>query len=326
MIAYDFSASTASMDFHTRLLVEIAAHDTREGRKKAWPVRSAAALKEFLGAARGKPSALWSEIKPVYVRLQHGKCAFCERLLGADEVAAYESDVEHFRPKKGVRPWPPPQPIGDAPYPADLPSTPGKGAGYRQLPYHELNYMVACKTCNTRCKANFFPVAKKHQFSATDPLSLHKAEEPYLIYPLGDLDEDPEFIVTFQGLKAIPAPPSSDGYRFNRARIVIAFFLLNDLAREDQLLLERAYRLELLGYKIEEFEKSKGQAKRDALWQDVIAEGAPNQPHANCVRSMIRLYRQDPATARQQIAEARTYRRSKLNLSGWAAGQVAPPP
>jgi hypothetical protein len=321
MIAYTLPITSPSTDFSSALLALIAAHDTAEGRGKPWPERSAAALQKFLADPNAKKlPAIWSEVKPVYVRLQYGKCAFCERLLGADEVAAYESDVEHFRPKKGVVPWPPAAPIGYDPYPTDFPATPGKGAGYRNLPYHELNYMVACKTCNTRCKGNYFPVAQKHRFTAADPLKLRDGEQPYLIFPLGGLDDDPETLITFIDCKAVPARPSSDVYAWNRARITIAFFLLNDPSREDQLILERASRLDLLGSKIEKFEAS-SEAERAAAWGRVIAEGSATQPHANCVRSMIRLYLHDPAKAHEQIAKARTYRESKLPLSGWAAKQ-----
>jgi len=322
MIAYPLPVAIPSTDFRSALLAVIASHDTAQGRKKPWPQRSAAALKKFLADPEAKKlPSVWSEIKPVFVYLQKGKCGFCERLLGQDEVAAYESDVEHFRPKKGVTPWPPATPIGHDPYPADLPATPGKGAGYRNLPYHELNYMIACKTCNTRCKGNFFPVAKKHQLTATDPLGLRNLEEPYLIFPLGDLDDDPETLLTFIGYKAVPARPWSDAYAWNRARITIAFFLLNDLSREDQLFMERATRLDVLGNRIEKFEKSRGKAKRAAAWDDVIAEGAANQAHTNCVRSLIRLYLHDPAEAHRRIDEARTYRGGKLKLEKWAAQQ-----
>jgi len=323
MIAYTLPITSPSTDFHSALLAAIALHDSKQGRVKSWPKRSAAALKKFLDNPDAKKlPSLWSEIKHVYVLLQGGKCGFCERLLGKDEVAAYESDAEHFRPKKGVTSWPPATPIGHDPYPADLPATSGKGAGYRRLPYHELNYMVACKTCNTRCKGNFFPVAGKHRFTAADPLGLRAEEQPYLIFPLGGLDDDPEALLTFIGCKAIPARPDSDTYSWNRARITIAFFLLNDPSREDQLILERAARLDLLGHKIEGFERST-EAERGAAWEAVKAEGSANQPHTNCVRSLIHLYLHDPATAHQRIAEARAYRRSKLDLAGWAAQQPA---
>ncbi len=324
MIRFTLAGSGPSTDFHGALLGAIAALDTAKRRKKSWPERSAAALATSLSQPDAELPTLWSEIKPVYVRLQKGKCAFCERLLGKDEVAAYESDVEHFRPKKAVSLWPPGKPIGHAPFPADLPPTPGKGRGYRRLPFHELNYMAACKTCNSRCKANFFPVAKQHLFNATNPLDLSAKEQPYLIFPLGDLDADPETLLTFVGVTALPARPGGDAFLWNRARITIAFFLLNELAREDQLLSERAARLDLLGSKIEAFENS-SKAGRDKAWGGVIAEGAASQPHANCVRSLIRLYLHDPTAAHQHIAAARTYRRSKLDLESWAAKQPGRP-
>ena len=48
-------------------------------------------------------------------------------------------------------------------------------------------------------------------------------ERPYLVDPLGPLDDDPETIVTFIGYKAVPAKPKTDAYLWNRGRITIAF-------------------------------------------------------------------------------------------------------
>jgi hypothetical protein len=58
---------------------------------------------EALDALPTKPRSsdfrtLWSEVKDVYIELQHSKCAFCEKPL----EGRIEQDVEHFRPKAEV--------------------------------------------------------------------------------------------------------------------------------------------------------------------------------------------------------------------------------
>jgi hypothetical protein len=311
MIGYTFPSGSIGDEFHIELLKKIADEDKKHNREKTWPERSADALSKFTTNPNAKIPPLWSQIKPVFMRLQHGKCAFCERPLGADEVAAYEQDVEHFRPKKGVDSWPPPKPIGVLPHPADLPVSVHVGTGYRKLPFHELNYIVACKTCNSRCKGNYFPIAgTAHDFTADSPLDLVSKEKPYLIFPLGKLDDDPESLITFLGYRA-EIPANAAGYKKDRAQVTIHFFLLNDPSRSDQLLLGRATQLELLYRKIKAFEKSPVR-KRQEAWNDAIAECSSANPFAGCVRAMVRLYLSDKNAACQLMEEACKYRRTLL--------------
>ena len=324
MIGYTFPSGSTGKAFHVELLEKIADEDKKQHRRATWPKRSAAALSKFTSNPDAKISPLWSEIKPVFTRLQHGKCAFCERPLGADEVAAYEQDVEHFRPKKGVVSWPPRKPIGGMPHPADLPASQQAGAGYRKLPFHELNYIVACKTCNTRCKGNYFPIAgSKHEFTAMNPIGLGSKEKPYLIFPLGQLDDDPESLVTFLGFRA-EVPAGAKGYNKERGQVTIHFFLLNDPARADQLFLGRATQLELLYRKILAFERSPVKRRQEA-WNDAIAECSSVNPFAGCVRAMIRLYLRDPEAARQLMLEACDYRRTMLG-AGYVGNIPSQPP
>ncbi|MCU0797841.1 MAG: hypothetical protein MUF31_18115 [Akkermansiaceae bacterium] len=324
MIAYTFPSKSAGDSFHDKLLAEIAAEDGRKRRKKSWPDRSAEALAKFLADPSKEIPSLWSEIKPVFTRLQHGKCAFCERPLGADEVSAYEQDMEHFRPKKGLTPWPPKQPLGSLPHPSDIPTSLHSGQGYRHLPFHELNYIVACKTCNSRCKANYFPIAgTKHDFTSKDPVPLLTKEKPYLVYPLGGLDDDPESIITFIGYRA-DVPKSAKGHKRDRARVIIHFFLLNDPTRSDQLFFGRATQLDLLRGKILDFEKSPA-AQRQSAWDQVILECSSVNPFAGCVRSMVRLYRSDPDAAHALLKEASEYRRSMLGAANIKEISSTPP-
>ena len=66
-----------------------------EMAKKGWLARAEAQTEQ--NAATNEPEfpSLWSEIKQVYIDLQHSKCAFCEKPL----EGRIEQDVEHFRPK-----------------------------------------------------------------------------------------------------------------------------------------------------------------------------------------------------------------------------------
>ncbi len=113
------------------------------------------------------------EVKAALQKAQHGKCAFCERQIGAD------SDIEHFRPKAAVQ-----QRKG------------GKvqRPGYYWLAYEWSNLLLSCTHCNCRHKRNLFPLlhprrrAKHHNQALT-------REEPLLIDPA---TEDPAQCLDFR--------------------------------------------------------------------------------------------------------------------------------
>ena len=304
-----------------QLLALIAAHDKDEGRKKTWPVRSAAALKKALANPSAEITGLWSEIKPVYATLQAGKCGFCERLIGEDEKIANEQDVEHFRPKKGVDAWPPGKHIGAEPLPVDMPVSSQSGKGYLRLAFHELNYVMSCKTCNARFKANFFPIRGKHSFAAAQPGPLLQKEDPFLVHPLDGADADPEEVIGFDGFVAVPAAPMTQRKRWERGYVSVGFFGLNDTSRQDQLLLARARRLMFLGDRLRDYEAAP-KTKKPAAWQEVQREFNLRQDHAGCVRAAIRLY---SAGSRQRvladIEKARVFYGSKMGVPS-----DAPPP
>ena len=53
-----------------------------EREKSGWLVRAGKRMEIF--ASLGfyeESSSIWSEVKIVYMRLQHGKCAYCKRQL-----------------------------------------------------------------------------------------------------------------------------------------------------------------------------------------------------------------------------------------------------
>ncbi len=230
MIRYKFSPE--------ELAADIERQDRKTKTKTPWLVRARKLTAELRKNPKKKISSQWSHVKRVYTDRQQGKCAFCERLLGKHDLSANEIDVEHFRPKNAVAPWPDAKTRAALRLPANFPQSGGKGAGYRLLAYHYLNYASSCKTCNSRLKGNFFPIAGKHRFRGSDPAALQTSERPYLIYPLADFDEDPEDLIGFSGYVAEPARPVTDRYRHDRGRVTITFFRLND--ERDDLLLMRA--------------------------------------------------------------------------------------
>lgn len=311
MIAYRFTEA--------EIIADIEADDRAKSRKKPWLKKA----KTLTAALREDPkreiASGWSEVKNVYTRRQAGKCAFCERMLGEHELAAVEFDVEHFRPKNEVRPWPTPEVIAELKLPANFPTSKAAGRGYRFLAYHHLNYASSCKTCNSSLKASYFPIAGKHLFSGTDPVALTRQERPLLIYPLGDFDNDPEEMISFQGYIAVPHPRPKSAYAHARAQVTIAFFRLND-NREDLLLL-RAKQLDNVFTKIEFLGHVRAKAKRREIWNDIEILTSPRNDHAGCVRSLLRLYGTPDGPApvtRPQAMEylqlARDYVRSKLRL------------
>jgi hypothetical protein len=312
MIRYKFTEAD--------LISDINANDKAQGHKQPWLTKAQQLTRELKKNPRKKITSQWGTVKRVYTNRQSGKCAFCERLLGNHELAAGEFDVEHFRPKNAVKPWPTEDVIADLRLPSDFPRHSGKGKGYRFLAYHHLNYASACKTCNSRLKGSYFPIAGKHRFTGTDPVRLHKQEKPYLIYPLGDFDVNPEDVIDFEGYRATPVHPPKSGYEHDRARVVIAFFRLND--ERDDLMFLRAKQLDNVFTKLELWNATRGKGKREEIWRDIQRLSREENDHAGCVRSLLRLYghpddKPVPATrnkALENLQLARDYVRSQLKL------------
>ncbi len=244
-------------------------------------------------------SSNWSDVKSVYVRVQHGKCAYCERKLEEGDVGKIEWDIEHFRPKSSVKSWPP----KSHRLSFEFRLGPATGNGYYLLPYHPLNYPASCKVCNSPLKSDYFPIAaSRRRLAASDPREIF-SEKPFLVYPLGDYDADPESILTFQGFICVPVAAS--GHRRHRALVTIAFFGLND---RDTLLKQRAELLIGTWVMLERLEND----PNDQIGGEFIDNiEKPWFKHANCARSFIRVYRQERNLAKTFVQNARDYCRSK---------------
>lgn len=198
-----------------------------------WLSKAAQTMRGNRPGKKGK-SPSWSDIKIVYSGLQSSKCAYCERKIA--QSAAYKptqriQDVDHHRPKGAVKVWPSAILADERKitYHESL-KLGGKGSsGYYLLTHHHWNYVVACPPCNQALKRDHFPVAGTRRLDGKDPWTMKK-EDPYLIFPLGDLDDDPETLIHFDGLFPRPADPDVNHHDHWRARVTIDFF---DLASEE---------------------------------------------------------------------------------------------
>lgn len=113
-------------------------------------------------------------VKQALIEAQHGKCCFCERLIGTD------GDVEHFRPKQAYK-----QATGE----------PLQRPGYYWLAYEWDNLYLACPGCNQRHKQNLFPL-QKNTNRANNHRQTIDAEQPLFIDPG---KENPEEFIGFRG-------------------------------------------------------------------------------------------------------------------------------
>lgn len=279
-----------------------------DARDATWRARAQARTAALTAAGKYvKASEFWSDIKLVFMRLQHFKCVFCERAMAGEAVGAVEHDVEHFRPKGRATVWPKPR----APQYA-FGTGPADAKGYYWLAYDLGNYAAACKPCNSTLKSDAFPIAAPARGAAgMTAHALLKAEKPFLIYPIGDTDEDPEDVLTFAGILAEPRAKS--GHRRRRAEVMIDFFRMN--TREELWhgrfhvirALFDAYAASVQGLTPQH--KAEGAAT-------LVSMTDPSAPHASCARRYLEQIRTDAAAAWTTYEMAKTYLSQKIQPPG----------
>jgi hypothetical protein len=239
-------------------------------------------------------SSIWSEVKPMYMTLQgESKCAYCERKLESVEHGRGEQDVEHFRPKGNVRSWALPDGLEDQGI-ATTP-VPDADSGYYLLPYHPFNYAASCKPCNSNLKGDRFPIAGDYDLAGDDPADLLQ-EQPYLIYPIGDFDEDPEDLIRFHGVS--PQAVARSGHRRDRALVTIEFFRLDDVTARKNLVRERAVVIVALFPQLEKLADAGPGGAAPQAQQIVDGFASAESAHTNCARSFKRLFESDRAEAK----------------------------
>ncbi|MBF0283242.1 MAG: hypothetical protein HQL51_02155 [Magnetococcales bacterium] len=121
------------------------------------------------------------EVKTALQRAQHDKCCFCEC-----KISNHPGDVEHFRPKRGVKQRARNQKMGKP--------------GYYWLAYDWSNLYLACEDCNRRHKGNLFPLENAHERAKFHGEDLSR-EKPLFIDPG---KEDPETFLSFRREYAFP--------------------------------------------------------------------------------------------------------------------------
>lgn len=271
------------------------------GRSASWLDRAedAAAHLRARKAFEKVPGAPdWRDVISVYRGLQHHKCAYCERPLPTEDFSAREHDVEHYRPKGRCVAWPPPQwPPGTTRAHA-IPFLPGCGraAGYPELAYEPDNYAASCPTCNEALKHDHFPIAGRPSRSRTAGVrALNEAERPYLLFPIGDVDtDDPEDVIAFEGIRAIPRYVDRRSWKHRRAVLTIELFQLNErheLLRERQGVLDALFGL----FKIEK--TSSDQREVDYVKERIRDITSPASAHTSCARSFLALLSSHPTDA-----------------------------
>ncbi len=243
----------------------------------------------------GEGDGIWSKIKEVFILLQEFKCIYCEFPLpkvdpaSADKVAV-DHDVEHFRPKNRVTPWPSKEALARRPaiekYLSEVKA--GSPEGYIRLAFDPFNYAVSCKVCNSSYKADHFPIAGHPDAGSTLRSDLDACERPLLLFPFGETTEDPADFLLFDG-PLVRAKPALEPALL-RARTLVDFF---ELDTRQGLLEGRCWMIQLLWPKLEartsadEQERTRGEAFVAAVQQ------SHHLLHTACGRAFIELYEKD---------------------------------
>ncbi len=262
----------------------------------SWRERAAERTRQARQQKRFTGEGIWSEVKGVYMALQHHKCAYCERPMAQGDHANIEYDVEHFRPKSRVTPWPDKKTAKDLRIRYKVRN--GSSKGYPQLAHDPHNYVVTCKVCNSPLKADHFPIEGTPSTAGSTIAKLDAEEKPLLIFPLGMADPAPEELITFEGI--LPMPAKRTGYDRKRAQVTIDFFRLH---LRTELRDARAHLLVLLWHKLQL--ANSGTLEERRLAKSVLAAARQRHfPHSGCARAFLDLYVRDPAKARAYYREA----------------------
>jgi len=258
--------------------------------KPGWLARAKTRTAKFKTLGRYEEnSSIWSEIKKVFMRLQHCKCAYCERQLEGGEYGPIEHDLEHFRPKKKAKPWKLNTALTQAGVVLTQPASGNSDPGYHVLAYNPQNYCTSCKTCNSRLKSDYFPIEGPRSSGGNDPVKL-KSEKPLLVNPVGNHDHPPESLIAFNGLS--PYTCGSTKYKIRRGLVSISFFKLDDLGRK-YLFSERATIITDMFAYLELAANGRTRRIRTRYKKLVEVMTKPSSPHSNCARSFRKLYNQD---------------------------------
>lgn len=233
-----------------------------------WLNRAADRTRANLSAGKvTSDSPDWSEIKAILLEEQHGLCAYCETKLSLEQ-----SEIDHFRPKQGKEAS------------RSNHQNYNNSAGYYWLSHDIGNYCVSCHDCNSIHKKTNFPIRGNRAPVGTVP-ELMGSEEPALINPLWDWEDDPADHIGFDGATVKLLGIGSVN---NRARIINQVFKLNE---RESLVSGRITQIAYFHQQIKNFP--------DLLDHDPEALITPGAAHRSCVIAYLSLYRSDPTRAEE---------------------------
>ena len=138
-----------------------------------------------------------------------------------------------------------------------------------------------------------------------DPAAL-ASEQPLLIYPLGDFDEDPESLMGFIGLS--PISLSDRGHARHRALVTISLFRLDQRV---QLIKHRAVLLWLLFAELELLQNARSAKDRVQHQTAIDTLTGAEVPFSNCLRCFRELHATDRDRAAELAQECQRYLRTK---------------
>lgn len=151
---------------------------------KAWRAKAASAAQKLIddGPPYEVDDDLYKEMKELLLECFHGKCAYCE----CDIRHSQPGDVEHFRPKKGVRDE------EDRPVFIERGGAREKHPGYFWLAYEWSNLLPSCAGCNRLARVpGRGTIGKGERF----PVLAEDGQPPfYAPGPGQEVDEVPVFI------------------------------------------------------------------------------------------------------------------------------------
>ncbi len=227
---------------------------------------------------------------------------------GSATKVAVDYDIEHYRPKNRVTPWPSDELMDRR---ANIRSyvarvATGYSNGYLRFAFDPFNYLVSCKVCNSSYKSDCFPIAGIPDSLTTDRASLDAREKPLLLFPLGERADDPGEYLFFRGPLIGPRPVDSE--KRLRAQVVIDFFELD--TRED-LLESRCEIILLLWPQLENRFSTDivKQARAELFLRKIVEER--RFPQSACGRAFIELYDRNKSEAEAWHNSALEYLTSK---------------
>lgn len=281
-------------------------HDRIDTAVPGWRERAEAKTKTALMRGElSKADQIWGEVKGVYYEIQAGKCIYCERRLPRLTEGSLESHVEHYRPKNQLRLWPSDDHLARRPaitlYLESIRN--GAEGGYLRLALDPDNYGLACATCNSPYKHDYFPIAGEPETESRDRLTLDQKERPLLLFPLGESSDEPDELFDFAGVQ-IQVRPGLDSERWLRANVTID---LLELDTRDDLLQLRALVISALWPRLETVRTTGSEVERARAAGFIQTLTSARSHQVACARSFVALYHTDQDRARaiaEQIEQA----------------------